>query len=181
MQAALQKDKLSAIKGLESGLARECADDIVEVLVNLADGTCDYADLIPVLEKVAEKDLFYYFDDNGAGGFPRPDPRRRASLRSWALKAIENIKENVRFEADSLEAQALKSNDSRLIKTTLELLTASSCNDEKLIPILEKIARKDVYSSYSYTGSFEQQYSLTEIADKAIRKIRENCEGQARS
>jgi hypothetical protein len=85
-------------------LARECADDILEVLVNLEDGTCDYVELIPLLEKVAEKDLFYYFDDNGAGGFSRPDPRRRESFRSWALKAIANIRENARFEAEVPEA-----------------------------------------------------------------------------
>jgi hypothetical protein len=175
MQANIEGDKQSAIKQLEEGLANGCADDITEVLVNLGDGTCDYVELIPVLEKVASKRSFYYFDDNGAGGFPHPDLNREASFEWSASKAIENINENARFEANSETARALKSNDTQLIKTTLERLkTESTCADKLLIPILEKIVRKDVYQSYSYYSGFKTEYQLGELARNIIEIILQN-------
>src|SRR5688572_14835842 len=102
MQVDVEKDKLRSIKTLREGLASACADDITEVLINLEDGTCDYTELIPILEEIASADWFCYFDDNGAGGQPHADLGRKTSFKSWALKAIENIKENERFASSSM-------------------------------------------------------------------------------
>src|SRR5687767_13632530 len=122
IQVQIREDKRSAIRKLEEGLARDCADDITEVLINLGDGTCDYVELNPILERIARRDSFCYFDDNGAGGFPHPDRNHEMSFRASALRAIENIKENARLESDSAFAGALKSNNTRLINAALERL-----------------------------------------------------------
>lgn len=179
MKEELEDVKSSAISSLERGLADHCADNLDDVILNLDDGTCDYLELIPILEKIAERDLFCYWDDNGAGGAPHPEPSLRTSFRKQALKSIENIRENAQFEADSEIAQALKSVSHSLIKTTLEDLGKSQCADKQLIPILEKIARKDVYdnNSYlSYASRYYRNYPLGELARKAIQTILENYE-----
>lgn len=173
MHPDLEKDKRNAITTLKEGLTTSCADNITEVLINLEDGTCDYIELIPILEEVARVDWFYYFDDNGAGGQPHRD--RKSSFKSWALKAIENIKENNKFESSSMLHEALKSNSTPLIKTTLERLKSESrSTDHSLIPILEKIARKNVYKSYSYISGFETECELGELARAVIQIVLQN-------
>jgi hypothetical protein len=175
MQAEIEKDKALSLRTLERGLADACADDLTEVLINLESGTCDYVELIPVLEEVARVDNFCYFDDNGAGGMPRPDQSRQSSFRSWALKAIENIRENTRFEATGTIAGALKSNSTQLIRTMLERLKMEgACADNALIPILEKIVRKDVYDRYSYVSGFKTDCQLGELAREVIQVILRN-------
>jgi hypothetical protein len=177
MHTNIQENKQYAIRTLEEGLARSCADDIAEVLVNLDDNTCDYVELIPILEKIASARSFYYFDDNGAGGFPRPDFNRETSFRGLALRAIENIKENARIESNSEIAAVLKGNDTHLIKTTLEHLEAEGlCDDKSLIPILEKIAQKDVYKKYSYYGGLQNDCELGMLARDVIQLIVRNSE-----
>ena len=172
MLAEIKKDKCNALQTLKEGLDNACADNITEVLINLEDGTCDYIELIPILEKIAHVDWFCYFDDNGAGGQPHADLRRNTSFKSWALKAIENIKENDRFESSSMIHSALKSNSTNLIKATLEQLKSeSSSADKSLIPILEKIARKDLYKSYSYFSGFVTDCQLGELACAVIQII----------
>ncbi len=172
MHPDIEKDKRNAITTLKEGLTNACADNITEVLINLEDGTCDYMELIPILEEIARVDWFCYFDDNGAGGQPHPDPRRKTSFKSWAVKAIENINENNRFESCSMIHQALKSNSTPLIKTTLERLKSESrSTDHSLIPILEKIARKNVYKSYSYISGFGTDCQLGELARAVIQIV----------
>lgn len=177
MKEELEEVKLSAISSLERGFANDCADDFDDVILNLDDGTCDHLELIPILEKIAEEDFFHYWDDNGAGGSPHPEPSLRTSFRKQALKSIENIRENARFEADSDIAQALKSSSHSIIQTTLWDLGKSQSADKKLIPILEKIARKDVYDNHSYLSyayTSYTKYPLGELARKAIQTILEN-------
>ncbi len=175
MQADIEKDKLNSVRTLKDGLTEACADGITEVLINLEDGTCDYIELIPILEVIARQDWFCYFDDNGAGGQPHPDLGRKTSFRSWALKAIENIKENARFESSGMIAHVLKSNSTDLIKTTLERLKSEGkCADKMLIPILEKIVRKDVYKSYSYLSGFKTECQLGELAQEVIKIIHQH-------
>jgi hypothetical protein len=172
MLEEIEKDKRYAISKLKHGLAAECADDLTEVMINLENGTCDYLELIPVLEQVAAKDWFYYFDDNGAGGFPHADLRQKSSFKDWALKAIKNIRENARFESSSVIHHVLKSNNTDLIKATLEELNQkNNIADKSLIPILEKITRQDVYNKYSYLGSFEKDCHLGELANGVIQII----------
>lgn len=171
----VEENKKQSIETLEKGITDNCADDIVEVLVNLEDGTCDYLELIPVLKKIAGKRSFYYFDDNGAGGFPRADIHQETNFAHSALKAIENITENAGLKSDNPAADALKSNSTELIKKTLEsLLSECSCVDNSLIPILEKIARKDVYQRYSYFGGLETDCRLGELAQSVIQIILKN-------
>lgn len=169
-------DSASALATLQQGLDRECADDIVGVLCNLADGTCDYVDLIPLLEQIAAKDSFYYFDDNGAGGFPHRSGKP-SSFADWARLAIKNIRENATLGGTSQMARSLKSLDTSLIHATLTQLVQSKCGDEALIPVLEKIARKDKYSSYSYWGGYGSPRHFGESARKAIQHIRSSIEG----
>lgn len=175
----IEKTKASAIYFLERGLADDNADYLDGVFLNLEDGTCDYVELIPTLEKIAEQDFIHYWDDNGAGGAAHPEPNLGAMFRKKALKSIENIRENARFEADSEIAQALKSVSYVLIKATLEDLVESQCADKQLIPILEKIAKKDIYDDTSYKtypwGPHNNE-PLGELARKAIQTILENAE-----
>ena len=179
MQAKIQEDKHLSARGLKRGLERACADDLAEVLTNLEDGACDYLELIPLLEEVARGDRFCYFDDNGAGGFPRADLRQETSFKAWAIKAIENIRENAAFEAASPEARALKSHDARIIKSVLgRLIAAAACADAALIPILEKIARKDVYHKYSYYTGLQTDCRLGALAREAIQIILRNSGGE---
>lgn len=171
----VEENKKYSIETLEKGIADSCADDIAEVLINLEDGTCDYLELIPVLKKIAGKRSFYYFDDNGAGGFPRADIHQETNFAYSASKAIENVTENTGLKSDHPAADALKSNSTELIKKTLEsLLSEGSCADNSLIPILEKIARKDVYQRYSYFGGLETDCRLGELAQSVIQIILKN-------
>jgi hypothetical protein len=170
MHPEVEKDKRTAITTLKEGLTTSCADNLTEILINLEDGTCDYIELIPVLEEIARVDWFWYFDDNGAGGQPHRD--RKSSFKSWAFKAIENIQENNRFESSSMIHEALKSNSTSLIKTTLEQLKSESTStDRSLIPILEKIARKNVYKNYSYISGFGTDGQLGELAQAVIQIV----------
>ncbi len=172
MEEEIEKDKLITLGTLQRGLAEACADDITVGLMNLAGGTCDYTELIPVLEEIARVDWFYYFDDNGAGGLPRADLSRNTSFKSWALSAIESIIENARLESNSMIARALKSSSTSLIQSTLQhLKSEGTCRDTSLIPILEKIARYNVYSSYSYYTGFKKECQLGELARKVIHQI----------
>lgn len=175
--AEIANEKRSAIERLERGLANDCADDIEEVLINLGDGTCDYIELIPVLQRISQHRSFYYFDDNGAGGFPHADFNRERDFRYSARKAIENIAENAHLESKNEIAKILKSNSASRIKNALEKLRMSGvCADESLIPILEKIARKNVYQSYSYYSGTQTEYELGELAYNVIQIIRRNIE-----
>jgi hypothetical protein len=176
MLAEIEKDKTQALAKLQVGLRDECADDLTDVMINLDSGTCDYAELIPPLGEIAQVEWFYYFDDNGAGGSPHPDRSRKTSFKSWALKAIENIRENAQFESTTPIHNALKSNNTDLVKSSLQQLKDENRTaDKSLIPILEKIARKDVYKKYSYIGGFETDCRLGEIARAVIQIIVHNA------
>jgi hypothetical protein len=140
-------------------------------------GTCNYIELIPLLEEVGKKDAFYYFDDNGAGGQPHPDLNRKTDFSVWAQRVIECLQVNAQFEADSIMAEALKSNSTPLIQSTLTKLNSEdTCTDKQLIPILEKIARKDEYKSYNYFNGFETECKLGDLARSVIGIIRKNSE-----
>ena len=155
---------------LERGLENGCADDIEEGLCNLRDGTCDALELIPVLERVANGS-FHFFDDNSSGGLPHPTGNA-VGFSSDAREAIRNIRENSKLESPSPLARSLKSASTDDVRRALEGLTDST--DETLIPILEKIARKDAYDSYSYSGGRSITDELGQAARTAIRRIREN-------
>jgi hypothetical protein len=175
----IKSDKLHSIKKLKDGLAEECADDLTEVLINMEGGTCDYTELIPLLEEVARVEWFYYFDDNGSGGLPHADMSRKSSFKNWALTAIENIKENAKLGSSTMTASALKSNNTALIESTLKTLKhEGTMADTMLIPILEKIARKDAYKSYSYLSGFETDCHLGELARAVIQRIIMNSEAK---
>lgn len=167
-------DRIAAAAILKSGLERGCADDIVEALCNLADGTCDAIELIPLLEQVAQRGDFHFFDDNGAGGAPRPSGAPR-SFRVWARTAIRNIEENQELSSGSRMADALKSLDPERLKAALGELLRDGSSDVALLPTLEKIARKDRYDSYGYVGGYGTPLLLGGAARKAIQCIRENA------
>jgi hypothetical protein len=169
---SLKRNKNRIIMKLEAALASGDADTMDEALENLDDGTCDYSELIPILERVAGTE-FYYFDDNGAGGLPHP-VSEKISFDWQASRVIENIKENAGLESGSITARALKSNDPDLIKTTLERLKNEAvCADKSLIPILTKIVRKDVYKIRDQVLS-TPNYHLEELAREVIQIIHKN-------
>ena len=172
-------DSVSAAASLRDGLERGCADDISEALCNLADGTCDAVELIPWLEQVAARDHFRYFDDNGAGGMPHPTGEAR-SFRDWARAAIENIRANGTFVSPSPIAVSLKSLDTDVIANALRQLASGDSHDETLLPILDKIAKKDTYDAYSYfSGDVLPPACLGGAARGAIQRIRENVAAAA--
>lgn len=178
MLAEIEKDKRSAISKLKEGLISSSDDNIIEVLINLEDNTCDYIELIPTLEMIAKVNGFCYVYDNSVGGKANPDLSKKTRFGPWALKAIENIKENALLESFSIIHMALKSNSAQLIKTTLENLKSENTSaDQSLIPILEKIARKDVYKNYSYLSGFGANYLLGELAQGVIQIILRNSGG----
>ena len=177
MQAEINEDKRDTRRKLETGLAHRCADDVTEALINMHNGTCDYVELIPLLEAIANQKPFYFFDDNGAGGQPHPDLKRETDYFIWAQRAIENLRANAQFEASGVTAEALKSNSTSLIKSTLEHLQAEGTStDELLIPILEKIAAKDEYKSYSYLSGFQTDCRLGDLARNVKQIILRNTE-----
>lgn len=177
MQAEINEDKRDTRNKLETGLAHGCADDIIEAIINMHNGTCNYTELIPLLEQIVQQKEFYYFDDNGAGGAPHPDLNRKTDFFAWGQRAIDNLKENDRFEASGVIAGALTSNSTELIKSTLEKLhTEGTSTDEHLIPILEKIAAKDEYKSYSYISGFQTDCKLGDLARSVKRIILHNTE-----
>lgn len=168
----LRINKNNTIRTLEAALSTGDADTMNEALENLEDGSCDYLELIPILKRVAGVD-FYYFDDNGAGGFPHA-VSDKISYGSTALRLIKNIEENAGFESGSMTASALKSNDPDLLKTTLESLkTEGVCADKSLIPILTKIVRKNLYRIRDYTSS-TPSYRLEELAREVMTIIHKN-------
>lgn len=169
-------DKHNTKRLLERGLAESCADDITEAIINMHNGTCDYVELIPLLEQVA-KEKFYYFDDNGAGGLPRADMQRETDFFIWAQQAIENLKANAQLEANDHIAAALKSNSTALIKFTMEQLKAAGTYaNELLMPVLKKIAAKNEYKSYSYLSGFQTDCKLGDLAHEVIQMIHQNAE-----
>lgn len=162
-----------AVAKLRNGIDASCADDITEVLCNLGDGTCDTIELIPLLEAVAGKE-FYYFDDNGAGGMPHATGDSH-SFDEWVERAISNIRQNQKLTTRSPIGKRLKSLDTEDIAAALRELAAGNSADETLIPILEKIATKDKYDSYSYTNGFElAPVHLGDMARAALQRINGN-------
>lgn len=175
--ADIVQDKLRTQQLLKDGLEKGCADDIIEAIINMQHGTCNYVELVPLLEEISKKDAFYYFDDNGAGGQPHPDLARKTDFAIWAHRVIESLKENASFEAEGLVAEALKSNNTSLIMNALDQLKNESTSTNKLlIPILEKIARKDEYKSYTYLNGFQTECRLGELALSVIKLIRQNSD-----
>jgi hypothetical protein len=171
-------DHMKALQGLKRGIADTCADDILEVICNLADGTCDDVTLVPLLEEIAKIDMFFLFDDNSAGGFPRPSGQP-SSYRQWALDAIENIQANTLFAANSMIAKELKSIDTQTVRIALKKISKSKLTDENLIPILEKIAKKDKYDEYSYIGGWKSPKKLGQLAENAILRIQNNVKSKS--
>jgi len=163
-----------AAEKLRNGIRNACADDIVEVLCEISAGPCDAAELIPLLEQVAAQDLYSYFDDNGAGGAPHPSGKP-GSFRDWAISVIENIRENQKLESPSPIAKLLKSLETHEVQFALRELAETASTDETLLPILEKIAKKDKYDSYWYgTGYDPSPPMLGAAAQAAIGRIRKN-------
>ena len=154
---------LSLKRGLQAG----CADDISEGLCNLGDGTSDAVELIPLLEQVA-KGSFRFFDDNSSGGMPHPTGNPVGFGRE-AREAIRNIRENSRLESASPIARSLKSLDAEDVRHALDQLANDSTTDETLIPILEKIARKNAYDSYSYIGGRSLTHENRKAAGLPLR------------
>lgn len=90
---------------LEAALAGGDQEEMAAAFQQLEDEAYYYPALIPVLERVAGA-VFYYFDDNGAGGFPRPDVRRgEVSFSEQAWYALEKIKEKLTSEAATKNKQ----------------------------------------------------------------------------
>jgi len=163
------------MRTLERGLARACADDLMEVMVNLEDNTCHYIEIISLLEEVAKIDWFHYFDDfsiyQELG--PEPDPTRKESFRALAEKSIANIHENhYHLKSDTLAHRALTTNSTYIIKNSLlEIKANIQRADRSIIPILEKIVRKDVYKSYFYGAGLKTDTYLGRLALEIIQKM----------
>ncbi len=179
MEQEIVDDKAKALRLLEQGLAEGCADYIAEVIVNLGDGTCDYIELCPTLERVIAKDVFHFFNMNIVGDdftedlyIDEPDPSRPVNLRVLAEKAIANIKQNAALPAYSRTHRLLKSNQPQWIKNTLEELMAEGCIDQTLLPILEKIAQKNIYRSYKMHNVLRVDCQLAQRAIRVMDMIR---------
>jgi hypothetical protein len=163
------------IEALTKALYGDCADDMHAALINLDDGTCDYRELIPVLTQIAScRAPFHYYDDNGAGGLPHPDLRQKAYFDSTAAQAIANIEQNAALGNFTEFARGLKTASGRYIEHTLRLLEHQcNCVDAMLIPILEKIERKNTWRSYSYEGGEKVEFVLGTRARALIERIRQ--------
>ena len=57
---AIYKDRLYAERTLQLVLTSGSGDYLVEIMINLENGTCTYLELIPTLEKIAEVDWFFH-------------------------------------------------------------------------------------------------------------------------
>ncbi len=140
------------------------------------EASCEFIELIPLLQLVAaEDDFYYFFDDNGAGGTPRGTGEGE-SFRDRALEAIEVIQKN--YEKLSPTAKLLRSTNPKTIESALDELIKGDSIDKSLIPILENIAEEDVYLISSRVArAFRAQSKLIHLGEKAknaIQKIKEN-------
>lgn len=177
ISTAIFRDRIYAERTLTLALASSNGDYAAEILVNLDDGTCTYMELIPILQKIADVDWFPHDEKYIPSEWdPEPDPDARKSFREWAIKSINNIQKNAHtLSSASNIHRALTSNDPYLIRTTLEMLAAEgSEKDNKLIPILEKIALKDVYKSFFYGLGYNTECHLRELANSVIEMIIRN-------
>lgn len=169
-------NKHLAISLLEKGLNRMGNPGYLYDFFADFEASCEFIELIPLLKQVANEDRFYYvFDNNGAGGFPRGTGEGE-SFRDRALEAIEVIQKN--YEKLTPTAKLLKSTNPKTIESALDELIKGDSIDKSLIPILENIAKEDVYLvSSGVARGFRSQSKriyLGEKANKAIQKIKEN-------
>lgn len=94
------ENKNYMVKILEDALKSRDKEEMEAALKKMDDQAYYYPQLLPILERIAGA-AFYKFDDNGAGGFPRPDVSLEYSYKADALSAIEKIKKNTVFESGS--------------------------------------------------------------------------------
>lgn len=172
IETALKADKNYAVRTLEQGVREKCADYITEVIINLENGTCDYPDVIGWFTGIAAVDWFCYFDDDIVNeGMIERDPNRNISFKATAEKIQENMWANRKLPGGTLTHEALKSNSTYIISATLEQLRREGSADQTLIPILEKIAKKDVYRSYFISRGLRADCQLGELAREVIDLI----------
>ncbi len=175
--------KHHAIKLLENGLFNNLGYGdgyLIEEFFENFDSACIELDFVPLLEILASRrSINYqdeeYFDDNSSGGSLHPTEAGK-SFETEALEAIQTIKTN--FEKLSPTAKLLKSTNPKIIESTLDELIKGDSTDISLIPILENIAKEDVYlvSSGVARGFKAQskQIYLGEKATNAINKVKKN-------
>jgi hypothetical protein len=168
-------DLHTATVTLERALSSEDRYGLSEILDELAEGTCDAAALIPLLERIAAKGCcFCDFDDNGAGGYPRA-VGKPVSYADEARKAIENIRENRALRTASPNAASLMSCDEVCVAAAIEEVARGEHADPTLLPILEKLAR---IGQQSYNRRKRQ---LGEAALRAMERVRSHVEAPERS
>lgn len=175
LESALKADKNYSIRTLDLGFTTGCADYIMEIIVNLEDGTCGYGGLVDFLTGIARTDWYCYFDEyTTMNDFDslESDPNRKVSFKAVAEKAKANILDNFNLPGGTIFHEALKCNNNHIIKTTLNRLKLEGSTDVTLIPILEKIARKDVYRSYFMHRGLRVDCHLGELAREVIDAIR---------
>jgi hypothetical protein len=175
--------KTQAIQLLENGLNANMGYGdgyLIEEFFENLDSACIELDFIPLLKKLAScRSINFqdseYFDDNGAGGFLHPTEAGK-SFETEALDAINTIKTN--FENLSPTAKKLVTGEPKTFDSILDEIIDGDIFDSDLIPILEKIAREDVYLISSTSrrgfGALSKTVYLGEKAGKAIKKIRKN-------
>lgn len=176
-------EKAQAIQLLENGLNTNMGygdGSLIEEFFENFDSACIELDFIPFLKELASRRSINfqdeeYFDDNGAGGFLHPT-EAGVSFETEALNAIQTIKSN--FENLSPTAKKLVTGETATFDSILDEIITGDIADSDLIPILEKIARDDVYLISSLTrrgfGALSKTVYLGEKAEKAIKKLKKN-------
>ncbi len=179
--------KYHATQLLEKGLFNNLGYGdgyLIEEFFENFDSTCVELDFILLLKVLASRESINfqdeeYFDDNSSGGSLHPTEAGK-SFETEALDAIQTIKAN--FEKLSPTAKFLKSTNPKIIESTLDELIKGDSTETSLIPILENIAKEDVYLvSSGVARGFRSQSKriyLREKAEKAINKIKKNIENE---
>jgi hypothetical protein len=175
--------KYHATQLLEKGLFNNLGYGdgyLIEEFFENFDSACIELDFILLLKVLASRESINfqdedYFDDNSSGGFLHPTEAGK-SFETEAFNAIQTIKDN--FENLSPTVKKFVTGEPKTFDSILDEIITGDIADSDLIPILENIAREDVYLISSPSrrgfGALSKTVYLGEKAGKAIKVIKKN-------
>ena len=130
------------IRKIDGACSSRDLEELHAALANLLISTAAQEELIGALEAVNRCEMFYRFDDNSAGGAPRPTGAGLA-VEGLGTEYIEVIRRNQRTPAPTLAAKALQSHGPHVLAGTIDRLLRFPVADASVLPLLRKLAKAD--------------------------------------
>ncbi len=164
-------------------LAEACRQQDLDLLsrglANLLIGNAVASELVFALEAVNRCEAFFSYDDNGAGGFPRPRSTEsdrvsgHLSGRGLGDAYIAVLRANQELPAPTLASQALQSHAPQVLAGTIDRLVRFPRADPSLLPWLERVAEGDRFQGPTNALQRRRDFRLGVPARVAIAKTRE--------